>query len=50
MGELLETLAAIGFRDVELREHFDPFGATSKERVARKYQVIGVNVFARKPD
>jgi hypothetical protein len=50
VGELLETLGRIGFGGVELREHFDPFGGTSKERIARKYGVVGVNVFARKPD
>jgi hypothetical protein len=39
----------VGFRDVELRERFDSFRGTSKERIARKYEVMGVNVFARKP-
>jgi hypothetical protein len=34
---------------VELRERFDPFRGTSKERTARKYGVAGVNVFAGKP-
>lgn len=41
-------LPAIGFSDVELRERFDAFRGTSKERLARKYDVMGVNVFARK--
>ena len=49
MGELLEVLGTTGLVDVELRERFDPFRGTSKERVARKYEVIGVNVFARRP-
>ena len=49
MGELLEVLGAIGLRGVELRDRFDAFGGTSKERIARKYEVVGVNVFARKP-
>lgn len=49
MGELLEVLPAIGFSEVELRERFDAFRGTSKERLARKYDVMGVNVFARKP-
>lgn len=49
MGELLEVLPVIGFREVELRERFDAFRGTSKERLARKYDVMGVNVFARKP-
>lgn len=42
-------LEEIGFRAVRVAEHFDPFGATSKERVARKYGVRGVNVHALKP-
>jgi hypothetical protein len=28
---------------------FDPFAGTSKEAVTRKFGVIAVNVFARKP-
>jgi len=43
------VLSSIGFKDVEVRERFDPFRGTSKERTARKYGVMGVNVFARKP-
>ena len=39
----------VGFRDVELKERFDAFRDTTKERIARKYGVVGVNVFARKP-
>ena len=42
-------LGSIGFRDVEVRERFDSFRGTSKERFARKYGVMGVNVYARKP-
>jgi hypothetical protein len=38
----------IGFRAAHITEHFDPFGGTSKERVARKYGVQGVNVLAVK--
>ena len=34
---------------MELRERFDAFRGTSKERLARRYQVMGVNLFARKP-
>jgi len=34
---------------VALRERFDPFKSTSKEAIARKFGVIGVNVFARRP-
>ena len=38
-----------GFAAVEMREHFDCFRGTTKERTARKYGVAGVNVYARKP-
>lgn len=37
-------LGEIGFGSVRITEYFDPFGATSKERVARKDGVRGVNV------
>lgn len=40
------VLEDIGFRPVRICEYFDPFGGTSKERVARKYGVRGVNVHA----
>jgi hypothetical protein len=43
-------LQQIGFADVALRERFDPFRGTSKEKLARKFGVAGVNVFARKPE
>lgn len=42
-------LGAVGFREVDLRDRFDAFRGTSKERIARKFDVIGVNVFARRP-
>ena len=41
-------LGQVGFRGVEVRERFDSFRGTSKERIARKYGVTGINVFARK--
>jgi hypothetical protein len=34
---------------VRVVERFDCFRGTSKERTARKYDVIGVNVYAQKP-
>jgi hypothetical protein len=43
------VLGQVGFRSVRIMEYFDPFGGTSKERVARKYGVRGVNVHAVKP-
>jgi hypothetical protein len=46
---LLALLTQIGFRDVAVTDRFDCFHDTSKERVARKYGVVGVNVHAAKP-
>jgi hypothetical protein len=45
----LIVLESIGLKSVCIAEYFDPFGDTSKERVARKYGVRGVNVHALKP-
>ena len=42
-------LAQIGFRDVAVTDRFDCFDDTTKERTARKYGVVGVNVYAAKP-
>jgi hypothetical protein len=47
---LVDVLGSVGFVDVAVRERFDPFRGTRKEKVARKYGVGGVNVFARKPE
>jgi hypothetical protein len=41
-------LAEIGFQSVRLTERFDCFRGSSKERVARKYGVTGVNIHAHK--
>ena len=38
-----------GFHEVAIRDRFDCFRGTSKERTARKYGVTGVNVYAVKP-
>jgi hypothetical protein len=46
---MIDVLGRVGFRDVALRERFDPFRDTTKENTARKYGVLGVNVFAKKP-
>jgi hypothetical protein len=43
-------LDQIGFDDVAVKERFDCFQGTSKQGVARKYGVVGVNVYAHKPD
>jgi hypothetical protein len=39
-------LEQIGFTAVVVKERFDCFRGTSKERIARKYGVQGVNVHA----
>ena len=44
----MRVLGEIGFRSVRIAEYFNPFGGSSKERVARKYGVRGVNVHALK--
>ena len=47
-AELLSLLAEVGFEAVEIRERFEPFLGTSKERIARKFRVTGVNVYGAK--
>jgi len=42
-------LVRVGFSGVRVTERYDCFRATSKESVARKFGVVGVNVHARKP-
>lgn len=44
----MSLLGEIGFAQAEIRERFDPFLGTSKERVTRKFQVTAVNVAAAK--
>jgi len=41
-------LEQIGFSGVVIKQRFDCFRGTSKEGVAKKYGVIGVNVYAHK--
>lgn len=41
-------LTECGFDGVRITEYFDPFAGTSKERVARKYGVRGVNFYGVK--
>jgi hypothetical protein len=38
--------AGAGFDDVRVTRRFDCFGGTTKERTARKYGVMGVNLAA----
>jgi hypothetical protein len=42
-------LGRLGFEDAAVTQRFDCFRGTSKERVALKYGVAGVNVYARRP-
>lgn len=43
---MLETFAAGGFHDPRIVGRFDCFAGTSKERTARRYGVVGVNLLA----
>jgi len=42
------VLAGAGFARIEFGARFDCFAGTTKERTARKYGVLGVNVSAMK--
>jgi hypothetical protein len=42
-------VARVGFAEVSIQKRFDAFRGTSKENVAKKFGVRGVNLFARKP-
>ena len=44
----MALLEQIGFSGVVIKQRFDCFRGTSKEGVAKKYGVIGVNVYAHK--
>jgi hypothetical protein len=46
---MLGAFESVGFANVRLTHRFDPFGGTTKERTARRYGVIGVNVTATRP-
>ena len=48
MAELVSLLGEIGFSGVKIIETFDCFRGTSKEGVAKKFGVKGVNVIALK--
>lgn len=45
---MLRGIEAAGFADARVTHRFEPFVGTTKERTARKYGVIGVNVVARR--
>lgn len=46
----MSALTSVGLEGVQVTHHFDCFRATSKEKVAQKFGVHGVNVFARKAE
>jgi hypothetical protein len=43
---MIDVFEQTGFRDVAITHRYDSFVGTSKERTAKKYGVIGVNVSA----
>jgi hypothetical protein len=45
---MIEALQQAGFRNARACRFFDSFSGTSKERVARKYEVRGANFIAWK--
>jgi hypothetical protein len=44
----MDAFASAGFEDVRVVGRFDCFAGTTKERMARRHGVIGVNVSAIK--
>ena len=44
----MDALSLYCFEDARIVGRFDPFGGTAKERTARRFGVIGVNVLARR--
>jgi hypothetical protein len=48
VAELVEALSDAGLQGVEVKGSFDCFAGTSKESVARKFGVRGINVYGTK--
>ena len=46
---MIPVLTAAGFVEIVLKDRFECFRGTSKEKTAIKYGVLGMNVYARKP-
>ena len=44
----MDILGRLGFEDVRITHRYDSFRGTSKENVAGKFGVAGINVFGRK--
>jgi hypothetical protein len=49
LAEIKSLLTTGGFADVAIKERFDCFRGTSKEKTALKYGALGMNIYARKP-
>jgi len=49
VAEITPALTTAGFVDVAIKTRFDCFRGTSKENTARKYGVLGMNIYARRP-
>jgi hypothetical protein len=45
---MIEALHRAGFRNARARRFFDSFSGTTKEEIARKYEVRGANFIAYK--
>ena len=45
---MIDAFQAAGFEDVAITHRYDCFAGTTKERTARRYGVIGVNLSAVK--
>jgi len=45
---MIEALQQAGFRNARASHFFDSFSGTTKERLARKYEVRGANFIAHK--
>jgi hypothetical protein len=45
-AELVAAFGEAGFTEARITDRFDCFEATSKEKTARRYGVIGVNLSA----
>ena len=46
----MAAFAEAGFTDVRITERFDCFAGTSKEKTARRYGVMGVNLSATRAE
>jgi hypothetical protein len=45
---MIDIFTAAGFADVAITHRYDCFAGTTKERTARRYGVVGVNLSARR--